>query len=326
MIAAQPDIQARFAILPPRSPVESEAAIEPAVASGGEALKPFGDDGFTFLVVLDIINPLQHLPVIGTLYRELTGDTLAPAPRIVGDILFGGPIGAFLGIANAITESATGKDMGQHALALLRGDDDAPNKSASPATQVAAAATGIPAAAASEREDIVAKPAPAPASALFQILSAIPQPTAATDSALEMAMKLTDDAGILDARRVTFAPPSRSRIPLAPPQPQGSPAMAGTAQGPAITLAPARPKVVSQLGRTSLLAVTAPPEAQANAIAATAVAAKPKAPDFAPPAGGAAVDGGWFSETMLSALRKYEQDSSRCSVTDAAAAPVDTNP
>lgn len=161
MIAAQPDTQARFAILPPRSPVETGAAVEPVSASGGEALKPFGDDGFTFLDVLDIINPLQHLPVIGTLYRELTGDTLAAAPRIVGDILFGGPIGAFFGIANAITESVTGRNMGQHALALLRGDD-VPNKAAPPATQVAAAETGIPVAAFAAREEpIVAKPAPA---------------------------------------------------------------------------------------------------------------------------------------------------------------------
>ena len=32
-----------------------------------------------FADVLDIINPLQHIPVVSTLYRSLTGDTIAPS-------------------------------------------------------------------------------------------------------------------------------------------------------------------------------------------------------------------------------------------------------
>lgn len=55
---------------------------------------PFGEDGLTFRDVLDVVNPLQHIPLIGTLYRKLTGDTIDPAMRIAGGALFGGPIGA----------------------------------------------------------------------------------------------------------------------------------------------------------------------------------------------------------------------------------------
>ena len=48
---------------------------------------PFGEDGFTFLDLLDIVNPLHHLPVIGSVYRKITGDTLDPLPRVVGSTL-----------------------------------------------------------------------------------------------------------------------------------------------------------------------------------------------------------------------------------------------
>ena len=44
----------------------------------------FGQDGFTFFDFLDIINPLQHIPVISTIYRSLTGDKIDPGSRIAG--------------------------------------------------------------------------------------------------------------------------------------------------------------------------------------------------------------------------------------------------
>ena len=75
--------------------------------------------------LLDVINPLQHLPVISTLYRHLTGDEISPMARIAGDTLYGGPIGAALGIANVVVEKSTGQDIGQNMLAMVTGDDDA---------------------------------------------------------------------------------------------------------------------------------------------------------------------------------------------------------
>ena len=47
---------------------------------------PFGD-------VLKSLNPLQHVPGVGTIYRAATNETI-PAPlRILGAGIFGGPIG-----------------------------------------------------------------------------------------------------------------------------------------------------------------------------------------------------------------------------------------
>lgn len=79
----------------------------------------WGADGFSFGDILDVINSLQHIPVVSTVYRALTGDDLSPASRVLGDTLFGGPIGAATGVANAILEYALGKDVGPHVLALF---------------------------------------------------------------------------------------------------------------------------------------------------------------------------------------------------------------
>ena len=53
--------------------------------------------GFGFRDILDIVNPLQHLPIIGSVYRWLTGDRPGAVAQIAGDALYGGPIGAAVG-------------------------------------------------------------------------------------------------------------------------------------------------------------------------------------------------------------------------------------
>ena len=89
----------------------------------------FGADGFNFLDILDVINPLQHIPFVSTLYRALTGDTIAPASRVAGGALFGGPIGAVVSLVNTIVAEWSGKDISDHVVAFFTGgdaDDDAP--------------------------------------------------------------------------------------------------------------------------------------------------------------------------------------------------------
>jgi len=86
-------------------------------------LSLFGENGFTFADALDIINPLQHLPIIGPIYREITGDTLDPGARLAGSALFGGPMGLAVGIVNTAVESHSGEDIGGNILSLLTGDE-----------------------------------------------------------------------------------------------------------------------------------------------------------------------------------------------------------
>lgn len=69
--------------------------------------------------VIDMINPLQHLPVISTIYRKLTGDEIGAGPRMIGGAIFGALTGSLVsGLAsamvNAFSTRGTGKDIGQH--------------------------------------------------------------------------------------------------------------------------------------------------------------------------------------------------------------------
>lgn len=84
--------------------------------------RPFGDDGLTFADVLDVVNPLQHIPIISTLYRTISGDEIAPASRILGGALFGGVIGAIGAVVNVFVSGLTGRDLGEHVVAIVQGE------------------------------------------------------------------------------------------------------------------------------------------------------------------------------------------------------------
>ncbi|MGH6718609.1 MAG: hypothetical protein ACREER_04775 [Alphaproteobacteria bacterium] len=91
-------------------------------ADGGVSQQAAGTFGFADL--LDIVNPLQHLPVIGMLYREWTGDEISGPARILGDTLFGGPLGLIVGVIESIIESTTGETVGAHLYAAAFGGDE----------------------------------------------------------------------------------------------------------------------------------------------------------------------------------------------------------
>jgi hypothetical protein len=80
---------------------------------------------FTFDDFVDIINPLQHLPLVSILYRELTGDEIKPAMRILGDIGYGGPMGFLSSCGQVLFEAIFGDDMAGTAIALVTGEDEA---------------------------------------------------------------------------------------------------------------------------------------------------------------------------------------------------------
>lgn len=84
---------------------------EPAVTDPSEE--------FSFDDVLDIVNPLQHIPIASMLYRHLTGDTIKPMAQIIGGGIYGGPVGAVIGTVNAVVQGMTGKDMAGNAFSLV---------------------------------------------------------------------------------------------------------------------------------------------------------------------------------------------------------------
>jgi hypothetical protein len=74
---------------------------------------------FGFTDLLAVINPLQHLPIVGMIYRSLTGDTIGNVARVVGDGLYGGLLGLASGLVDVASVEATGKDIGQHIVDTL---------------------------------------------------------------------------------------------------------------------------------------------------------------------------------------------------------------
>ncbi|MCI5060110.1 MAG: hypothetical protein MRY79_03455 [Alphaproteobacteria bacterium] len=100
--------------------------VESETGSENSSSSPLNNSGtgYDFSDVIDAVNPLHHLPLVGYIYRGLTGDTLHPASGIIGGGIYGGPIGAVMGTVNAISQIQTGKDLGGYALSLTGISDD----------------------------------------------------------------------------------------------------------------------------------------------------------------------------------------------------------
>jgi hypothetical protein len=68
----------------------------------------------TFRELLSELNPLQYLPIIGTIYRAVTGDTIPETARQVGSFVASGVIGGPIGLATSAAllaiEKITGID------------------------------------------------------------------------------------------------------------------------------------------------------------------------------------------------------------------------
>ena len=106
-------------------------------STGGEQAL-FGADGLGLDDVIDTLNPLQHIPFVSTLYRELTGDKVSAGAQLIGGTLIGGPLGFLAALGNVIFEQETGRSAGGAVVASLLGKD-------APATAVATASAPSPA-------------------------------------------------------------------------------------------------------------------------------------------------------------------------------------
>lgn len=58
--------------------------------------------------VIDIVNPLHHIPIVSNLYQSATGDTISSVAQIVGGGLFGGPVGALVSMGLVAYRSSQG--------------------------------------------------------------------------------------------------------------------------------------------------------------------------------------------------------------------------
>lgn len=121
----------------PETPVSSKIGETHSSKSStrNSSFHPFGEDGLTFFDLVDVINPLHHIPIVGPIYRNVTGDSIDNVPRITGSTLFAGPVGAGFAAAEVILEVATGKDVGSHVLSFLNFDESSGKDTTPPSYQ-----------------------------------------------------------------------------------------------------------------------------------------------------------------------------------------------
>jgi hypothetical protein len=67
--------------------------------------------GFSFGDVIDVINPLQHIPGIAELYRSVTNDRISDDARTAGNMLYGLALGGPVGLGAMMAYTAAGDRM-----------------------------------------------------------------------------------------------------------------------------------------------------------------------------------------------------------------------
>ena len=243
--------------------------------------------------LLDIINPLQHIPGVSTIYRAITGDEISAPARLIGGALFGGPIGFASATGNMLLEEVSGNDLAGHALAFVGGLGDTPE---------IAAASFTP---------------PVPQTAIDLV---------AADDGLKTVPALAN-AETSTAPAVIVATP-----PATPPAPQAAANLAATGgteiiwNGPRVLPSLSRaPAIQSNAASGSAAEVSAVEAPASDATAANTGAIRP-APGARPAWLGAAITDAqtvqeaaqlgratqkvegqpWVSNAMIDALNKYE--------------------
>ena len=82
-----------------------------------EKVEPSFDD------LVDTLNPLQHIPGVASIYREVTGDEISGHAQVAGSTLYGGPIGMLAGAMQAAMTEESGKNMVDTIAASFAGDE-----------------------------------------------------------------------------------------------------------------------------------------------------------------------------------------------------------
>ncbi len=239
--------------------------------------------------IFDILNPLEHIPVISTIYAKITGHKISPMARIAGDTLYGGPIGAAVGVANVVSEKETGKDLGENVMAMFHKKSAAPKAddgsdlaavtgslpkvniawNDAPATTNAPAA--IPAADQNAHVALRSQQGYRPKIAPPQLVApqnAIPTPAAApahvrtnliSDAAKDVQAVATNNVSTFPTRRFNPLPP---RIHVSENQPSALTRPPRTATGSNA----AKPSLTAASAQPSLLAQEAPADAPQNQV------------------------------------------------------------
>ncbi|HYD70346.1 hypothetical protein [Azospirillum sp.] len=286
--------------------VQRESSYSPIVRSATE--EPYDQPGeMSFLDFLDVVNPLQHIPVVGTIYRSLTGDTIKPAQQVMGGMLYGGPLGAVTSMFGAVVEQSTGKSIEGHAMAAL-GFEDPNNHGIAVAQAAPAAAKAAPATVAAAP----VSPAPSAQTATQAAAQTATQPAmpagAAAGAGTAAASARAPAGGTVTGPRDAFAAAAGEHRPSR--MPARDTILANTMQAKHAATARTAPTPGAAAAMAAANASAAPQTApQPAPAAAGAEGAKPvdgKSADGKSAAAPAPVPPEMLSDVMMRNLAKYE--------------------
>ncbi|MFK7839275.1 MAG: hypothetical protein AB8B83_03000 [Bdellovibrionales bacterium] len=82
------------------------------------------EEDFSFFDLIDMVNPLQHIPIVGHVYRELTGDEIKPISRIIGGAAYSGPVGVATALIDTVIQEETGSNITENAIQLAFGKNE----------------------------------------------------------------------------------------------------------------------------------------------------------------------------------------------------------
>lgn len=88
----------------------AEASARPQGVRSAQKDTPRHDD-LSFGDILEMINPLQHIPLVSNLYQNATGAKISPLAHMIGGAILGGPLGFAMAGVNAVFEEGTGKSL-----------------------------------------------------------------------------------------------------------------------------------------------------------------------------------------------------------------------
>ena len=219
-----------IAATPTQPPGPARPGPAPAEPSAGDA-----SDRFGFWDFVDIVNPLQHIPVVNALYRAVTGDTIKPAARIIGGTVFGGPLGLAVAAADAVIEQSTGRTVGGHvaeAIGLIEDDSPTTGDGGPSARRQAMALADSSAGAAGPVPPLTLSLDPIPPEASALPAAATPQATAGGFRFYDLPDRRGPTGVPLDRSAVADAPPVPGPLPVVPSPQAGAPAEPVLLAGP----------------------------------------------------------------------------------------------
>ena len=219
-----------IAATPTQPPGPARPGPAPAEPSAGDA-----SDRFGFWDFVDIVNPLQHIPVVNALYRAVTGDTIKPAARIIGGTVFGGPLGLAVAAADAVIEQSTGRTVGGHvaqAVGLIEDDSPTTGDGGPSARRQAMALADSSAGAAGPVPPLTLSLNPIPPEASAVPATATAQATADGLRFYDLPARRGPTGMPVDRVAVADAPPVAGPLPVVPSPQAGAPAEPVLLAGP----------------------------------------------------------------------------------------------